>query len=294
MKNPIKKILLGASVVVSVSAIATNSAWAGTLKATNIEFNTDNFQTYNGPDNSDISQRDEAQAIQALTDDSLYTNVELWAFGEDVLENVGFSANLGSHQVTVETVTGADWAIFGQQWLDDFLGAYNLTNVVTANQYQQALTSLTTLGRPRSGDPNISNLTLNEETGEIEIGLIGHYDLTERLTKPEHFHTWQSDPIMYSVKAFLDGGFIPGPIQISEIAKVTVDGEVNWVYSFNAVETNTIAADAKDKTSHTGYYSKTIKVASNEPGEKVPEPSALLGLVVVGGVFATRGKFKKV
>ncbi|MEC4985508.1 MAG: NF038130 family PEP-CTERM protein [Oscillatoria sp. PMC 1068.18] len=293
MKNSIKKIFLGASVAVSFSAIATNSAWAGTLKPTNIQFNTDNFQTYNGTNIGDISQADQAEAIQALTDDDLYTNVELWAFGEQVLDNVGFSANLGSHQVSVESVTAADWAIFGQQWLDEFLGAYNLTNVLTGSQYQQALGVLTTQGLARSGDPNVSNLTLNEETGEIEIGLIGHYDLNTMFNNPATFASWVTDPMMLTVKSFIDLGFISGPIQMSEVAKVTIDGVVNWAYSFSAEQTNVLAVDSSDNSSHSGYFTKSFYVDPQEPSEKVPEPSALLALIAVGSVFATRRQFKK-
>ncbi len=75
------------------------------------------------------------------------------------------------------------------------------------------------------------------------------------------------------------------PLQISEIAKVTFNGKVDYAFGFKATDSGAIAGDRKDTTSHTGIYSwsKTYKT--------VPEPSALFGLVAVGGlVVASRRK----
>jgi hypothetical protein len=78
------------------------------------------------------------------------------------------------------------------------------------------------------------------------------------------------------------------PFQISEIAKITFNDKVDYAFGFSATDSGTIAGDRNkinDKTSHTGIYSwsKTYKT--------VPEPSALFGLVAVGGlVIASRRK----
>jgi hypothetical protein len=71
------------------------------------------------------------------------------------------------------------------------------------------------------------------------------------------------------------------PFQISEIAKITFNDKVDYAFGFSATDSGTIAGDRNkinDKTSHTGIYSwsKTYKT--------VPEPSALFGLVAVGGL----------
>ena len=283
LRSALGWLVLGTSVLIGIGEMATHDAVAATIGPTNIVFDTNQFQTYNGPLSSDISYSDEAEAIAALTDDSKYTNVELWPYSEVVRKNVGFSANLGDIDITVHSVTRADWAIFGEQWFDDLLSAYNLTDVVTPAQRQQAIEELQTNGRPRSGDPNISWLALDEETGKIELGLVGHFDLTDRLTQRQHYHTWawgdSRDWGMVAVKQFLNAGSISGPIQMSEVAKVIIDGEVHWAYGFDAVQTQTVAADAKDKTSHSGYYDWTPKTP------KVPEPSVLLGLILTGSLL---------
>ncbi|MFB2770749.1 NF038130 family PEP-CTERM protein [Pelatocladus sp. BLCC-F211] len=82
------------------------------------------------------------------------------------------------------------------------------------------------------------------------------------------------------------------PLQISEIAKVTFNNTVSYAYSFTAIDSGAIAGDrnkATDKTSHTGIYSwtKSYHTAS------VPEPSALLGLMAVGGLFVVKRKVRK-
>ena len=81
------------------------------------------------------------------------------------------------------------------------------------------------------------------------------------------------------------------PLQISEIAKVTFNGKVDYAFGFKATDSGAIAGDRNklnDITSHTGIYSwsQTYKT--------VPEPSALFGLVAVGGlVIASRRKLIK-
>lgn len=293
LRTVLEWMTLGTSILAGTIAIATSDGIAATIGPTNIAFDTNQFQTYNGPLNSDISYSNEAEAIAALTDDSKYTNVELWPYSEEVLDNVGFSANLGDIDITVHSVTRADWAIFGEQWYDDLLSAYNLTDLVSPEQRQQTINDLQTTGRPRSGDPNISWLALDDETDTIELGLIGHFDLTDRLTQRRHFHTWKwgasRDPGMIAMSEFLNAGWVSGPIQMSEVAKVIIDDEVHWAYSFDAVETQTIAADAKDKTSHSGFYEWTSglsgEIGGNEE-EEIPEPSSVLGLMLVGSLFA--------
>lgn len=81
------------------------------------------------------------------------------------------------------------------------------------------------------------------------------------------------------------------PLQVSEIAKVTFNGQTDYAFSFKASESGAIAGDRNqisNSTDHTGVYSwnKTYKT--------VPEPSALFGLVGIGGlVIASRRKRMK-
>jgi hypothetical protein len=81
------------------------------------------------------------------------------------------------------------------------------------------------------------------------------------------------------------------PFQVSEIAKITFNDQADYAFSFSATDSGAIAGDRNkttDTTSHTGIYSwnKTYKT--------VPEPSAIFGLVAVGGlVVASRRKRMK-
>ena len=81
------------------------------------------------------------------------------------------------------------------------------------------------------------------------------------------------------------------PFQISEIAKVTFNDKVDYAFGFSATDSGAIAGDrnkTNDKTSHTGIYSWSKNYKT------VPEPSALFGLVAVGGlVIASRRKRMK-
>jgi hypothetical protein len=75
------------------------------------------------------------------------------------------------------------------------------------------------------------------------------------------------------------------PFQISEIAKVTFNDQVDYAFGFSATDSGAIAGDRKDTTSHTGIYSWSNNYKT------VPDPSAIFGLVAVGGlVVASRRK----
>ncbi|PHM05955.1 PEP-CTERM sorting domain-containing protein [Nostoc sp. 'Peltigera malacea cyanobiont' DB3992] len=77
-----------------------------------------------------------------------------------------------------------------------------------------------------------------------------------------------------------------GEIAASEIAKVVTGGQTYYAYSFNPTASGITASD--DGVSYSGIYTWTTPkyVAA-------PEPSVILGLMGVAGVFATRRKLKK-
>ncbi|MCW5314529.1 PEP-CTERM sorting domain-containing protein [Nostoc sp. KVJ3] len=83
------------------------------------------------------------------------------------------------------------------------------------------------------------------------------------------------------------------PIGVSEIAKVVTGGTTSYAYGFNPTASGITASD--DKLSYSAYYTwKTPGyIASTPPSSSVPEPSLMLGLLGVAGVFATQRKFKK-
>lgn len=262
MTGFMKQLMMAASLAAGVSALSSVPAFGASL--TNIEFNTTDFLTYNR-DNGTLG--DTAGAISALTDNDPVTNVELGAKSEINTANIGFSAKLGGKSVSVETVTAADWNIFGLQWAADFAKAYPTIASLGLNVLQMG-------GLPRSGDPNIGSFTQDDTTGEYKLDLIGHYNLL----KVPHFITAVGGKQNVALLSGLLGG---APLQMSEIAKVTIDGAVHYAYSFAATHTGYTASDG---FSHNGLYTWTL---DGEPSvADVPEPSTMLGLMAVGGLFA--------
>ncbi|MBD1927582.1 NF038130 family PEP-CTERM protein [Trichocoleus sp. FACHB-90] len=351
MLKAIEKLLISASVV-GVSAIASNPAFATTLKPSNIQFSTyqdkpqvqtylfgdTQYKTVNGIERqllNDITRDDINKATQALTDDSAATNVEFW-YGSENPQRVGFTANLGKNTVKVETVVQEDWQDekLAKGWLDGFLGAYGslLPASPTADQYNLMLDTLKTKGLYSAGDPNVGAVALDDQTGKLQIDLVGHLDraglyIDTRQTIPNPIKTIRQNgktipnptfgqpiPNPNYLKPKNDARYATGNIfldqaivalatksvqqgkffQMSEIAKVTFNGVVDYAFGFSAIDSGAFAADASvsDTTSHTAIYSwnRTYQLP---PSESVPEPSAMLGLISVGGFLVGKRKMLK-
>lgn len=265
------------------------------------------------------------KATAALTDNDSTTNVELFTSGGTVKDHVGFTANLGKKTIKIESVTKADWAdgTLATGWLTGFRDTYsgllsstsyggsNLLNLFNSN-FTSLVTYLSTNGFNTAGDPNIGDVTYNQQTGDLKLDLVGHLDLTsnyvdtrEKLpngTKNKNYLGLSPNYASYStgntildlvVYSLAKTAFLQKkPLQFSEIAKVTFNDKVSYAYSFAAVDSGAIAGDrnkATDTTSHTGIYSWT----ANYHTASVPEPSALLGLMTVGGLVVARRKVRK-
>jgi hypothetical protein len=298
MAGSIKKFLIGASVIASASAIATAPAQALTLTPSSIEFNTENYQTYTGGSNGVFKPNDLSAAVTALTDNDPTSNVELWYTSEHSSANVGFSGQfdsktLGTHTVSVSSVTRADWAIFADQWLDGFLAANPEINTIWTGLSpadQKTLKFfLKRTGLSRSGDPNIGAVTLDEAKGSIELALVGHLDLKPRIKAGQY----KMGNRLFDGFLFQESKNINGPILASEVAKLTVDGKTYYAYSFNPTPSGIVASD--DQESYTGIYryDPLITLTPNTPPttpptQSVPEPTAIGGLLLLGCLMATR------
>ena len=267
---------------------------------------------------NDNTSNNAAKAISALTDNSSATNVELFTSGENVTDNIGFTGKLGTNTIKVESVTKADWADgkLATAWLKGFGDTYaslmqntNITgmgNVYTLyNNNLGALEAyLRTNGINGAGDANIGDITYNKKTGQLNLDLAGHLDV-------RYGTAVSSDTTMNSgtdlTTQIFNGIFTAlsaqatksgTALQISEIAKVTFNDTTDYAFAFAATDSGAIAGDrsAADKTSHTGTYRWTQTFASISnvpPSEKVPEPSALLALMAVGGAAFAQRKAKK-
>ncbi|MBN3886784.1 MAG: NF038130 family PEP-CTERM protein [Nostoc sp.] len=342
MKMNFQKLVIGASMAIGVSALATAPA-----HATSFSFNnTGEINTYTGGSNGTFikgnAQGGTNAAIKALTDNNSSSNVELWYSTENPTSNVGFTATQGNYSATVSSVTASDWSSFGSQWLGDLLSTYTPFKSVW-NGFSASTQSLVTSYFPLlgMGDPNIGSFQFGQNGG-VELSLVGHLDVKTKLsdtlstklseawtggakllfpgktilpsalevqTKISTLQLTLNSPLtpaatkltlqtqiaqLTSFKDLLNFqaalNAYQGEIGASEIAKVVTDGKTSYAYSFNPTASGITASD--DGVSYSAYYNWHTPTYT-PPLKQVPEPSIILGLLGVAGVFATQRKFKK-
>ncbi|MDZ8258853.1 NF038130 family PEP-CTERM protein [Nostoc sp. ChiQUE01b] len=181
MKTTFQKLVIGASMAIGVSALATAPA-----HATSFDFNsTEEINTYTGGSNGTFikgnAQDGTKAAIKALTDRDPSSNVELWYSSETPDSNVGFTATKGTYKATVSSVTADDWKNFGSQWLGDLLSSYTPFQPVW-DGFSAESKSLVTSYFPSlgMGDPNIGGFQFGQNGG-VELKLVGHLDVKTKL-----------------------------------------------------------------------------------------------------------------
>ncbi|MEH2256552.1 NF038130 family PEP-CTERM protein [Nostoc sp.] len=183
MKTTFQKLVIGASMAIGVSALATAPA-----HATSFSFdNTGEINTYTGGSNGTFikgnAQGGTKAAIKALTDNDPSSNVELWYSSETPApgSNAGFTATKGTYKATVSSITADDWNSFGSQWLGDLLSSYTPFQPVW-NGFSSETKSLVTSYFPSlgMGDPNIGGFQFGQNGG-VELKLVGHLDVKTKL-----------------------------------------------------------------------------------------------------------------
>lgn len=296
MKMTFQKLVIGASMAIGVSAIATVPAQAGTLTGATIGGTAaSDYLVYDVSGNSTVLIPSSQTNVQKVLDgDAAHPtgNVELRASSEaagfDFNKNTTLTGQIGGQSITLSSLTATDWFSTGSG-LSTSYGANNFANTWFNQFYDaaglgasfiprsQAFTAFLGInGFQRSSDPNISYVNQNDTTGDIKIGLAGHYNLKDYYA-----------PLLGSLGNLLKNGF-----QASEVVKVTYNGKTDLLYSFSATpsELSNNLGSGADGLSHSGNYEVTIK---GVPPAAVPEPSVMLGLLGVAGVFATQRKLKK-
>lgn len=310
MKMTFQKLVIGASMAIGVSALATAPAQAGTLTGATIGGTAaGDYLVYDVSGNSTVKVSNTQTNVQKVLDGSAASptgNVELRATTEqsgfDFTKNTTLSGQIGGQSITLSSLTATDWfgaglnTTYGAQnfantWFNQFYDAAGLAGKESAIKLALGLPSFTPSsllrqqafntflginGFQRSSDPNISYVNQNDTTGEIKIGLAGHYNLKDYYA-----------PLLGPLGNFLKDGF-----QASEVVKVTYNGKTDFLYSFSATAsglTNSAGIGADGK-SHSGNYEVSIK---GVPPTAVPEPSIILGLLGVAGIFTTRRQQKK-
>ncbi|CAD5938375.1 hypothetical protein PCC9214_01755 [Planktothrix tepida] len=179
MAASLKKILIGTSVAVGMSTIASLPAKAASFDFDNSETN---YATYTHNSNKLWIQGNEAAAISALTDGNLQTNVELNYNNETNSSSVGFTAKAGKYTAKVSSVTTAEFNTFQGEWLNGLLNAYQPLKTVwnnLASPFQNlALEAFkSTVG---FGDPNIAEFSL-DKTGAMSMKTLGFFDLKAKV-----------------------------------------------------------------------------------------------------------------
>ena len=290
MRTSIKKFLMGATVVASMSAIASAPASAFTITGTDyLLYDVNGNNTYVNPTAN-------LDSILAGNSANPGGNVELFASSETLTNTQYLASNartsvsglVGGSMLTLSSLTADDWFGAGASrntsygannlantWFNAFLNAAGQGSASLANRTQAYNTFFGIGGFQRSSDPNISYI--NTSGSDINIGLAGHYDLRTFYTRP-------GSP--YAPLAAL----LPNRFQASEVVRATYNGTTQYLYSFFATPTGLTHSGSvgADGHSHSGNYQVSLPgVVTPPPPTAVPEPSAMLALFGLAGFLVT-------
>lgn len=290
MTGLVKKLAIATSVAVSMTAIGSVPAFAGSL--TNPQFGgtaASDYLSYCSDGSSTFAGStctDSLSTILSGDSDAPGGNIELAKSSEQAgfnfTKNTTLTGTIGGKDIAISSLTQADWgSVLGNgktllsQWLDDAFLANNVNiPALLKPAVEAAFTSNN--GMQRFSDPNISYVNQNDTTGEISIGLAGHFNASNML-KAAFGRSLAS--------------FVPANVQASELVKVVYNnGPAQFLYSFAATaagQSNNSGIGA-DGVSHNGNYEvKLAGIPVPPPVTSVPEPSTMLALMAVGGLFAT-------
>jgi hypothetical protein len=303
MKKICQRFVLGASIVAGVSAIATTPAQAGSL--TNVTIGgaaATDYLVYGVQGNNTVAIPKNLTNVQQVLDGNSASptgNIELAASSElsnfDFSRNTSLAGEIGGKSLTLSSLTASDWfgeslntsygaSTFATKWFNDFLvnaGKGNLVGTSTAASAFNLFKQLR--GFQRTSDPNISYVNQDDTTGFITIGLAGHFDLKAYYSR--------TDSGFASFASLLPNGF-----QASEVVKYTYNGVTDYLYSFKATPSGLTASVGSDTLSHSGNYEVGFQgiLPPPPPMQSTPEPSVIVGLAGVFGMFTIQRRLKKV
>lgn len=289
MTGLVKKLAIATSVALSMTAIGSAPAFAGSL--TNPQFGgtaASDFLLYCSNGSSTYAGSDCTDSLSTILSGNSSApggNIELAASSEqggfNFSKNTSLTGKIGGKDIVISSLTQADWmSVLGNgktllsQWLDDVFVAHNI-NIPSILKPAVEAAFVSNNGMQRFSDPNISYVNQDNATGEISIGLAGHFNASKMLND------------LLGNPTFFGFPLIPATVQASELVKVIYDnGPAKFLYNFAATasgQKNDLGFGA-DGVSHNGNYE--VKLAG-VPVTSVPEPSTMLALMAVGGLFAT-------
>jgi hypothetical protein len=321
MKGIVKKILLSASVVASLGGIASLPAQAAILNSANITgtdaTSANDYIKYDFVAPNTLGPSPGANLVNLLGGNvnAPTGNVELFATSEvgfpslasflnyDKVTTLNVGFDDGS-KATFSSLTATD--LFGAakntaytantlatKWFNDAFSANFAANSAQLASFgitneTSLFTTLSLLGYSnyssrekiynlflnaggfqRAVDPNIAYV--NKDGNVVSFGLAGHLNLFNQIPGlPTQFQN------------FLN-------FQASELVKVAYNNDPSQVfYSFNGTPSGLTSNDTTNSFNATYPFSFNVP-----PQQSVPEPSAVLGLIAVGGLFVAKRKLQK-
>jgi hypothetical protein len=304
MSKPTPKIifLLTATLVTAVSAFAAAPATAGTINHVSIGGTAaTDYLLYNAnATNTFLAPNASLQSILGGSGTSPTGNVELAASSEkagfDFSKTTTLNGTIGGRAIAISSLTAADWtnsykgSTFGRYWFDQALSSNQLSLAApTANLLFNVFQN--NGGFQRFSDPNISYVNQDDTTGQLAIGLAGHFNASALFTKSIDQYM-ATTPLSNSAKQQMLGlktQIASKPIQASEVFKYSYNNQTDYGYSFKATQSGLV--EVSDGVSHSGNYEVVIA----GPPAHVPEPAIGLGLAaVIGMVRKTRRRIEPV
>ncbi len=317
MNRTIKHLLLSSSLAIGLGAFGSLPAWAASLTGASV---SGAHLTYGVTGNSTAITGNNAPNWQAALDG--LGNVELGGMTgspntADFNQAITLTGNVDGFEVIISSLTATDWfgagnttTAYGNDdlantWFDAALAAYGITDAgiqaaVSGLAYSQTLAQtgnpilagmaaniaasqapttaslfdrfLAGNGFARFSDPNVQSVASNG-SGGLDIVLAGHYDATPQLFS-----------FLNSTELAVVAAIIGGPVQASELVKVSYRGQSYYSFGFTATQSGVV--DPLDGVSHAGNYLLTAQLPAESDPVAVPEPATVLGLLTLGGVMA--------
>lgn len=270
MSGLLQKTLIGTSAV-GIGLLATTPAFGAGL--TGATLNGGSYLLYEQQGTSTVLNNNADLATLLQGDiNGPGGNIELSgmlgnANAASTTQATTLSGLLNGEAITVSSLTTNDWfntpyqgySNFAQKWFSE---AWNHSDTGLqswfasqgAANYNSAFTAFSFFGGyARLSDPNVNYVNQNSN-GDISIGLAGHLGHNSGL-------------------------------QLSEVVKVNYGGETHFLYGLGEALASGLVNDqgeGADGVSHSGLYNLTIP---GKPATDIPEPSTMLGLLAIGGLF---------
>ena len=301
MRKTFQTLMIGTAMAVGLSAIATAPAEGGDfVNITTGGTNPTDYFVYDSDGTNtfivDSTLENIQKVLENANQDNPTGNVELAASSVNpdfdfATQNTTLEGTINGKSLTISSLILSDWTnpykdtnlSFGEFWFGEALTANGFGDLIGTDTGDFLFTSFVDNGGyKRFSDPNIAYVNQDDPNGPISIGLAGIFDATDLLF----------DVVPPQLQLLLDASKAQGnTIQVSEVYKYTYEGVTDFGFSFEAIPSGLV--ELGDGRSHDGIYDPLI-FPRVPPTTSVPEPSVILGMLGVVGIFATQRKMKKV